>query len=206
YVKRLKAEGKFDGRVKELEPYWQARQQQLLTEAESRLKAAQARLPQATPENKETAEKAVKSAQDDVARLKKLVESKDTKAAQKNREEKEIYLADAFKLITHPDLCLKCHQVGSIEAIEQQGPSLQLAWERLRPEWTQRWITNPQRFLHYDTIMPLNFPANAQNYQEAFLGKSFDQAKACRDSLMLYPMIADWAIFRRPAAEPSGGK
>src|SRR5262249_46006582 len=124
----------------------------------------------------------------------------------KTWEEKEAYVADAFRLVANADVCLKCHQVGSVPAIENQGPSLAISWERLRPNWTQQWIANPQRFLHYGTVMPANFLANKQEFQDRFVGSPAEQVQAARDYLKLYPMISDWAIFRRPAAEPSGGK
>jgi len=108
-------------------------------------------------------------------------------------------------------LCLQCHQVGTITAKEQQGPSLAQAAERLRPEWTRRWITNPQRFLHYKTIMPQNFKANAKENEDKFVGSeqsfSLDQIKAVRDFLMIYPQVADWPVLKnRPATGTAGGK
>ena len=92
-------------------------------------------------------------------------------------------------------------------AKEQQGPLLSLAAERLRPEWTQRWMGNPQRFLHYTTIMPLNFKANAPDYQDVFAGSSAEQIQAVRDFLMLYPQVADWALLKhRPGPGTQGAK
>ena len=69
--------------------------------------------------------------------------------------------------------------------------------ERLRPDWLQRWLTNPQRFLNHKTLMPQNFKANAKENEAQFLGSdqafSLDQIKAVRDFLMIYPQVADWS-------------
>jgi hypothetical protein len=97
--------------------------------------------------------------------------------------------------------------------VEQvQGPSLALTADRLRPEWTRRWIAMPQRFLHYKTVMPQNFPANATSnpYADSFIGseKNFpdEQIRAVRDFLMIYPQVAEWpALKYRSAPGATGG-
>jgi hypothetical protein len=114
-------------------------------------------------------------------------------------------------LVANEQLCLQCHQIGSIAAKEQQGPQLGMTAERLRPDWVQRWLTNPQRFLNHKTIMPLNFKANAKENEAQFLGSdqafSMDQIKAVRDFLMIYPQVADWPVLKnRPATGTAGGK
>ena len=82
-----------------------------------------------------------------------------------------------------------------------QGPSLAIAAERLRPDYVRRWIDNPQRFLHYKTVMPINFIANQKQNGDLFLGSeesfSEDQIKAARDLLMIYPQVIDWPILTR---------
>ena len=71
----------------------------------------------------------------------------------------------------------------------------------------QRWMGNPQRFLHYTTVMPLNFKANAPDYQDVFAGSSAEQIQAVRDFLMLYPQVADWALLKhRPGPGTQGAK
>src|SRR5262249_9978191 len=153
-----------------------------------------------------TAEKVAANADEAVKRLRQKLDTGDFKDLQQEWERREAYVADAFRLITHPDLCLKCHNVGTMKAQEQQGPPLNLAAERIRPDWALRWISNPQRFLHYKTVMPINFPANAESnpYAGAFIGseKGFteEQIQACRDFLMIYPQVADWPVLKhRPA-------
>ena len=55
--------------------------------------------------------------------------------------------------------CNKCHALGHLQSQQQdgQGPSLNLAASRLRPEWSFRWIAHPQRFLPYTSAMPQYF-------------------------------------------------
>ena len=91
--------------------------------------------------------------------------------------------------------------------VEQvQGPSLALTADRLRPEWTRRWIAMPQRFMHYKTVMPQNFPANVKPnpYPESFVGSennfSEEQIRAVRDFLMIYPQVADWPVLKYRSA------
>ena len=125
---------------------------------------------------------------------------------------KEAYVVDAFKLVTNPNLCTKCHQVGTMPVEQVQGPSLALSADRLRPDWTLKWIACPQRLLHYKTVMPQNFPANAPSnpYADSFIGseKNFteEQIRAVRDFLMLYPQVADWPVLKlRTAPGTTGG-
>ena len=44
--------------------------------------------------------------------------------------------------------CLKCHKALNLPATAQYPP-LDLAWERLRPEWTLRWLASPDRLISY---------------------------------------------------------
>src|SRR5439155_23109580 len=75
--------------------------------------------------------------------------------------EKDAYAADAYRLLANYNTpCLSCHAIGNIPPKQAQGPPLDLTWERLRPEWTLRWIANPERMISYPTPTPQNFPAN----------------------------------------------
>ena len=77
---------------------------------------------------------------------------------------------------------------------EEKGPPLELSYERLRPEWTERWLANPKRLFPYDPIMPQNFPRvskDKETLQELFDGSSIKQITALRDVLMNLPKIAD---------------
>lgn len=61
----------------------------------------------------------------------------------------------ARKLFTSPSApCLKCHATGDpTHDKNATAPNLLVAKERLRPDWTLRWITNPQLVLP-GTSMP----------------------------------------------------
>ncbi len=215
YVARLKADKVFDARVKELEPFWQSQFREELAQAEARVKAAQARVEQAKKDMKEDAAIAdsLKAAEVALAKIKEGGESNFVAAAKKQWEEKEAYVLDAYRLVSDANLCVKCHQVGTMPVEQEQGPKLGLAAERLRPDWTERWIANPQRFLTFKTVMPINFPANAEKnpypqFHASVKGFSKEQIQACRDFLMFYPDVADWPILkaRTAAAGATGGK
>ena len=71
---------------------------------------------------------------------------------------------------------MKCHQVGDLPVKQSPiGPRLVLAQERLRPEWTQRWLASPQRLLIYPVgnhPMPQPFERNNPRFKELFDGLS----------------------------------
>ncbi len=74
-----------------------------------------------------------------------------------------------------------------------------MSWQRLRPEWTERWLANPQRLIWYPTPMPQNFAHGKDQWQEFFHGTPLQQVTAARDLLMLYPKVVDLpAIRNRP--------
>ena len=78
------------------------------------------------------------------------------------------------------------------------GPPLELAAERLRPDWMQRWIASPQRLLIYPDgqhPMPANFKSNDPPWPE-FAGSMLQQATAIRDVLVNYPKVADLPVNR----------
>src|SRR5262249_49367754 len=124
-------------------------------EAEAGVKAAQ------KPDDKQTAEQFLKSLQEQLNALKQK-DKQETfiKDQQRQWEEKDAYAFDAYRLLTnYNNPCLSCHQVGNLPGKQANGPPLELTWERLRPEWTQRWIANPERMLSYSSPMPPNFAA-----------------------------------------------
>ncbi len=72
-----------------------------------------------------------------------------------------------------------------------------MAWRSgCGPTGSSAWITNPSRFLHYSSLMPINFKATARENQDAFVGSSMEQIEAARDFLFLYPQIRDWPVLR----------
>ncbi len=113
------------------------------------------------------------------------------------------YAHDAFRLLTnYNNPCMGCHNVGNLKAKNPrnaQGPPLDLAWQRLRPEWTARWIANPDRMISYKTPMPANFVKGDKPYPE-FDGTQMEQILAVRDILMFYPKVAAMPANRAQAA------
>lgn len=135
----------------------------------------------------------------------------DPKTLREEWQNDQAYVADAYRLLFNQNLCAKCHQLGDQPNPNQlQGPPLHLAHKRLRPGWLERWISNPQYYLTYGSVMPNNFTAGKSLYQEQFVGSSLDQIVASRDVLMLYPQAQALSINRLyvlppvPAAPASG--
>ncbi len=115
----------------------------------------------------------------------------------------DVYRQDALKLVTNRTLCVTCHNVGDTKIEGAKGPPLDLAAERLRPEWTLEWISNPKRMFAYDTIMTQNFPNDKRDdkgisgqFQESLYGTPREQARAATDALM------DLAELRRKVGVP----
>jgi cytochrome c2 len=193
YIARLRAGGQYDARKKELQPFFQRQAQSRIDDADRRAKAAAEALTKAPEADKATAQQA----KDAADKFLEAVKANALKDMERNWEEREAYLADAGRLVVHGNLCLTCHQAGSEPPKEFKGPNLNITWQRMRPDWTQRWITNPNRFLHYVSVMPINFKGTgpAEN-QDAFVGSSEQQIAAVRDFLMAYPLVKDWPILR----------
>src|SRR5262249_2324011 len=66
--------------------------------------------------------------------LKAKLDKKDFAAEQKQYEEKDAYATDAYRLLMHPELCMKCHNVGNVTARPPQGRTRGLPHRRRRPE------------------------------------------------------------------------
>ncbi len=219
YVTRLKADGgsAYKKRVEELLPVWK----QILKEQEGELKTAKEKLATATKRadglKNSKDEAALKQAdstrsawEGEVKRLSDAIAASSVEKQQAAWENSQAYVADAFKLLVNRDLCLGCHRIGPLDAskaLQEQGPQLDIMHDRLRPGWAQRWIANPQRYLTYPSIMPQNFLANKQDYQNLFVGTPLEQLTAVRDALMAYPRAAELPLNRHwmlPSA--TGGK
>lgn len=214
YVERLKKAGAFDGRVKEMQPIWAQILKNRAAEMDGKVKAAKAIVDDLKKKGQATEipEKMLAEVEAEARKARQQADTGDVKDLQKQWETKEAYVVDAFKLVTNPNLCTKCHQVGTMPVEQVQGPSLALSADRLRRDWTLWWIASPQRMLHYKTVMPQNFPANAPSnpYADSFIGseKNFteEQIRAVRDFLMLYPQVADWPVLKlRTAPGTTGG-
>ncbi len=101
-------------------------------------------------------------------------------------------LNDAMRIVTNGNYCVKCHSLGDYQvrgAPKGLGPNLDQVYRRLRPDYTRRWIANPQRTLPY-TGMPVNIPYDPKppNFggvsQELFPGPSISQLDGVVDLLM----------------------
>ena len=90
---------------------------------------------------------------------------------------------------------IKCHSVGgrqvtvSDPAKDIRGPNLELASERLKPDWLLLWLFRPSWITPY-TSMPSPLPpqqAGGQpRYPELFDGEGLRQTVSLRDSLVNY--------------------
>jgi cbb3-type cytochrome oxidase cytochrome c subunit len=145
----------------------------------------------------------------------KVVKNRKDGAEIKDWKATDAYASDAYRmLLSYTTPCLGCHQTGPVDASNAfygRGPSLNVSWERLRPEWTLRWIANPERLISYTSPMPQNFGRGVANTYPGFVGSppepQFQQAKAARDVLMVLPTVVDLPenrSYRPPKGE--GGK
>lgn len=188
YVRRLK-EGKigdksaFELRLAELQPIWERLSREDLEATERRLKNAEKAVEEAKEADKKFAVEARDKLKQQIDEMKAAIDKKDFSRYRQRWEQQDAYLVDAFRLTANGDICLGCHQVGTIPGKQKLGPPLQLSWERLRPDWTEAWIANPIRFMYYKTGMPQNFTANATNYPQLFLGLPLEQIAAAEKKL-----------------------
>jgi hypothetical protein len=96
---------------------------------------------------------------------------------------------------------------------QAQAPPLELTAARLRPEWTLRWIANPERLISYPTPMPQNFQAdrvdpktNLSTLYAEFAGTPREQVTAVRDLLMILPKAAEMPENRNYRPPPAPGE
>ncbi len=140
--------------------------------------------------------------------LTELVASSSVDKQKKAWEEKDAYITDAYRLVVNRTLCLQCHTIGDIETKNEiMGPPLTNAYKRLRPGWLERWIANPQKFLPYETSMPMNFPADKPaQFQEFFVGTPLERVQAARDLIMILPRAQAMPVNRYWALPLPGEK
>jgi cytochrome c2 len=205
YKKRL-GDDKVKKRAAQFEGLWLQALKDRLTESERKLSAAEGQVNSAKDADvKKTAEQNRDALKTEVDALKQQVDKKDVSELRKEWEDSGVYLADGFRLLTNgASPCLGCHAVGDIRPKETKGPNLELAFERLRPGWTERWLANPPRMMQ-PTIMPQNFPRNEKNYTETFDGSSLEQLTAVRDVLMNFPKVANRPENRYSRSGSGGG-
>ena len=142
-----------------------------------------------------------KQAAKDAEALKTKLEGDEKSLTAKDFEkswiERDAYASDSYRLLTSRDLCSKCHQLGSIVAGEQvkQGPPLDAVSNRLRPDWIDRWVNNPARYVPY-TSMNMYFHEKEQKWQHIHAGPALYQIQSVRDVLLNYPRVSSLPINR----------
>ena len=125
-------------------------------------------------------------------------------------------LKDALGIVVNNTYCVKCHLVGDFMpggSEKAMGPNLADVYERLRPEYTRRWIADPRRILPY-TGMPVNIPYKPEPpvyggiAQDIFKGTSFEQLDGLVDLLMNYDVFSRQELSIKPMvkAPPAEGE
>ncbi|MFO0863622.1 MAG: c-type cytochrome [Gemmataceae bacterium] len=144
----------------------------------------------------------------EVARLETASKQYSVDSQQKAWADKDAYLTDAYRLVMNKQLCMQCHQIGNWVPVNPiMGPPLNIAHQRLRPGWTQKWIAHPERFLPYQSSMPALFTPDQNAFGDVFVGSALDRVTAARDVLMAYPEVAAMPINRQwVLPTPSGEK
>ena len=114
-------------------------------------------------------------------------------------DKKDDYLTESWKMLNVP-LCIKCHSVGGQQVkitnpvTDIRGPNLDLASDRLRPDWTLLWLYRPQWITPY-TSMPVPLPplqAGSQpRFPDLFGDNGLKQTISLRDALMNYHKLLE---------------
>jgi hypothetical protein len=129
----------------------------------------------------------------------RYVDEKNAEFHKDSANKKDDYLSESWKMLNVP-LCIKCHSVGGQQvkitnpATDIRGPNLDLAADRLRPDWTLLWLYKPQWITPY-TSMPVPLPplqAGAQpRFPELFGDNGLKQTISLRDALMNYHKLLE---------------
>jgi cytochrome c2 len=206
YLERLKDAKKFDERLEEMKPVWADTLKRRIAESEAGLDAAKKAVDAAKDaETKKLKKEDLDALEARIKEWKSELEKKNFTRLQKVWETEGAYAADAYKMLTDTNLCLKCHNVGDVVIASPQGPNLALTARRLRPEWVKQWIANPDRLFAYKPAMPQNFANDSLKWQDKFIGTPLEQVIAVRDILMDLPRVAEQPGNRSRAPIAAGG-
>jgi hypothetical protein len=136
--------------------------------------------------------------QQEVERVNNLVSTGSVSKQKEAWMEKEAYITDAYRLVMNRTLCLQCHSIGTVDTKNEiMGPNLTNAHGRLRPGWVERWVAFPQKFVPYESSMPVNFPADKQGqFSEYFVGTPLERIQAVRDVVMILPRASALPVNR----------
>ena len=132
-------------------------------------------------------------------------------------DKKDDYLTESWQMLNAP-LCIKCHSVGGRQVVisdpakDIRGPNLDLASERLKPDWMLLWLFRPQWITPY-TSMPSPLPpqqvGGQPRYPELFGAEGLRQTVSLRDALVNYYKLLEregkTAEAPKPAAAGAGG-
>jgi cbb3-type cytochrome oxidase cytochrome c subunit len=215
YVERLKQSGQYAKEVAAYTKIWERMIGEWKSEAanaDTKLKAASAvvdKLKKAESEAKDEKAKAALKKDIETAelesgfwgaekrRLDKLAAEKTVKKLEEDWGQTEAYALSGYRVLVNQ--CNKCHVVGDLQAqqLDGQGPSLNLASQRLRPEWTKRWIANPQRLIPYNSAMPAYFKKSDTVPLVIWNpGTPMEQVEAARDAVLDLPTINALSLTR----------
>jgi mono/diheme cytochrome c family protein len=205
YIARLKKEGKYETRLKDMAPVWEAYLQKKIADAKLGLEAAEQAVKDAKDDDPR--KKALKDRKAAIEAWEKQLKDKDFSELKKNWEQEEAYPSDVYRMLTNRELCLKCHSIGPLKMEgDEQGPNLALTAARLRPDWVEHWVANPARMFPYIPVMPQNFPRDAPPLQyPEVVGAPLDKVRAARDALMDLPRLTNLPVAQTPAPSPAGG-
>ncbi|MBS0206666.1 MAG: c-type cytochrome [Planctomycetes bacterium] len=128
-------------------------------------------------------------------------------------DKKQDYLQESWQLLNAP-LCIKCHSVGGRQVVvsdpakDIRGPNLEMAAERLKPDWMLLWLSHPTWITPY-TSMPAPFQkGKPDQFPELFGGNGLWQTVSLRDALVNYYKLMERegkvASQPKPAAGAGG--
>ncbi len=212
YVERLRKEGKLEARLKQMEPGWEQSLRRQITDAEAGLADARAAVKNAKDdESRKRLQKELSQHEESLKKWKEQLQKKDFAEQRHRWETEEAYASDAMRLLSNRELCMKCHSIGTLKIEGEQGPNLGLTAARLRPQWVEYWVANPNRMFSYVPIMPQNVPNNppTPQFQDTVAGTPLQQVQALRDVLMDLPRLSEMPAIRaqaQAAPTPQGGK
>jgi cytochrome c2 len=121
--------------------------------------------------------------------------------------ERPKHLEGALGIVVDNNFCVKCHKIGDFSPTgspRAMAPRLDRVHNRLRPEYTHRWIGDPARVIPY-TGMPQNFPPPPAPpvAQNLYKGTSDDQIDALVDLMMNFDRFAQDQISIKSLIKPA---
>jgi hypothetical protein len=164
-----------------------------LPAAEKELQTKKEAEEKAPPDQRAAATGAREAAQKEVDAIKKALANIPGK-----KKLPDAFAVDSYHLLVagRTGACLQCHNVAKLEAKPSpQAPPLDIVHDRLRPEWMERWLANPQRLITYQSFMPANYPRvpsfDQEKDQNLYPGTTLGHITALRDLLMIFPKAAE---------------